>query len=203
MRILEPSLVSSLQAARDEGIAPAYFVWVQGRDRTTGAAQSLGFWSGDDDVTINVQTPEGGLTSKTYIGGCNLAIEGLQYVADLTDGSVTIGMSQISPGTQQLVRGYDVRLGYVEVHATTWNGGVLSSRPQLQWIGIVDDAQIATPAVGGDGAISLTVRSEIMSQLTEINPAKSSDTHQERRSSGDQFSRYSGMIRSRKIEWGL
>lgn len=201
MKTLEASFLSSLQAARDDGIAPAYFLWVEAKNRSTGAVEAMGLWSGDEDVTISVRTPTGGLASRAYLGGCNLSVSGLQYVADLTDNPITASMSQIAPATQQMVRGTDVRLAYCEVHGTTWNGGALSSNPDLLWIGIVDDVQIGTPEAGGEGGIALTIRSEIMSQLTAINPAKSSDSHQKRRAPNDRFSEYSGTIKSRKVQW--
>lgn len=203
MKILEPGLLSSLQAAPDEGVAPVFFAWIEGRDFSTGEVEGLGFWSGDYDFAFNVQTPSGGLTSRTYIGGCNLSVSDPQYVADWTDNPLTIDLSQIADAAQYLARGLDLRLAYVETHVATWNGGRLSSNPQLHWIGIADDSQISTPAAGGEGGISLTVRSELLTQMSTVNPAKSSDAHQRRRMPGDQFSVYSGMIRSRKIEWGL
>lgn len=199
MKTLEASFLSSLQAARDEGIAPVYFLWVEAKNRSTGAVEAMGLWSGDEDITINVRTPTGGLTSRAYLGGCNLSVSGLQYVADLTDNPITASMSQIAPATQQLVRGTDVRLAYCEVHGTTWNGGALSSNPDLLWVGIVDDVQIGTPEAGGEGGIALTIRSEIMSQLTAINPAKSSDSHQRRRDPDDRFCEYSSTIKSRQV----
>lgn len=201
MKIFNPNLVASLQSAPDEGIKPVYFLWVLAKNRDTGAAQSMGLWSGDEDFATSVQAPDGGTVSRTYLGGCNLSVEGIQYVADLTDNPITISMSQIADATQQLVRGYDVRLAYCEIHATTLTGGALTSPPQLQWVGIVDEAPIATPSVGGDGNISFSVRSEIMSMLTAINPAKSSDAHQKRRAAGDRFSEYASVIHSRRVQW--
>ncbi|WP_411838674.1 hypothetical protein [Paracoccus sp. ME4] len=201
MQTLSPSLITALQAARDAGIAPVYFVWIEARSRATGAIESMGLWSGDEDAAFSVETPTGGTASREYLGGVNLEVDSLKSVADLTDEPVTISMSQIAGATQQLVRGTDVRLACVEIHATSRVGGALASIPQLQWIGIVDDVQIATPQAGGDGRIGLTVRSEIMSQLLAVNPAKSSDSHQKRRQAGDEFSKYSASVQARKIQW--
>lgn len=201
MQTLDPAFVASLRASRDAGIAPVYFFWVRAKNRTTGADETMGLWSGDEDITQNVQTPEGGLTSRAYLGGCNLRVADLVYVADLTDEPVTVSLSQIAPATQQLVRGYDVRMAYCEIHTTSWVGGVFASVPQLQWIGVIDAGPIATPSVDGEGSIALTVRSELMSQLTAINPAKSSDSHQKRRQSGDRFSEYASTVQARKVRW--
>lgn len=201
MQNLAPNFITSLQATREIGIAPVYFVWVNAKNRITGATETMGLWSGDEDIAQNVQTPTGGLATREYLGRVNLVIDGLKLVADLTDEPVTVSMSQIAPATQQLVRGSDVRRAYCEIHATSRVGGAFSSVPQLQFIGIVDDVEIGTPQVGGDGKIGLIVRSELMTQLLAPNPAKSSDSHQKRRQAGDEFSKYSGTVQARKVQW--
>lgn len=202
MKIYDADFAASLSAARDGQIAPVYFLYIVGKDRDTGADKPVGIWSGDEDITVNVEAPDGTTVSRTYYGGCNLDIpNGIPYVADLTDNPVTVTVSQIADTTQLLVRGYDVRLAYCEIHATTWTGGALTSAPQLQWVGIVDEAPISTPSVGSDGAISFSIRSEIMSQLTLTNPAKSSDAHQKRRRATDQFCKYAGTVKSWNIQW--
>lgn len=201
MQNLAPNLITSLQASRDFGIAPVYFVWVEATNRTTGATETMGLWSGDEDIAQNVQTPTGGLATRDYIGRANLSVANLKLVADLSDEPVTVSMSQIAPATQQLVRGYDVRQAYCEIHVTSRVGGAFASVPQLQFIGIVDDLQIGTPEVGGEGSIGLIVRSELMTQLLAPNPAKSSDSHQKRRQAGDRFSEYSGTVQARKVQW--
>lgn len=201
MQILNPNLIAALAASRDAGIAPVYFFWVRGKNRDTGATATMGLWSGDEDISQNVESPEGGMTGRTYYGGCNLRVDGIQYVADLTDNPVSVSLSQIADAAQQLVRGYDVRLAYCEIHATSWVGGGFASVPQLLWVGVIDDVMIGTPEVGGEGQMGFSVRSDLMAQLTAINPAKSSDSHQKRRQAGDRFSEYSGSIKARSIQW--
>ena len=202
MRFFDADYQASLTAARDGGIAPAYFLHVIAKDRATGADRPIGLWSGDEDISVNVISPSGGMTTRTYIGGVNLKLpDGIPYAADLTDNPVSVSLSQIAPATQELIRGYDARLAYCEIHATTWTGGRLTSAPDVDWIGIIDAASIETPQADSDGNISLSIRSEIMSQLTAINPAKSSDAHQRRRNSADRFSEYSGKIGSRVLQW--
>lgn len=201
MQNLAPGFINDLQASRDGTIAPVYFFYIEARNRSTGAIEPFGLWSGDDDISQNVQTPTGGTATRPYYGGTNLTVDGLKQVADLTDEPVTINMSQIADATQQLFRGYDPRRAYCEVHVTSWVGGVFSSVPQLQFVGIIDDGDLATPAAGSDGGISLVARSEIMTQLLAPNPAKSSDSHQKRRQAGDRFSEYSGTVQARKVQW--
>lgn len=201
MNIYDAAFAASLTAAQDGSIAPIYFLWVVARDRETGADAPIGLWSGDEDITITIEQPDGSSVSRVYLGACNLEIDGIQYVADLTDNPVSASLSQLAPAAQLLVRGYDVRLAYCEIHATTWTGGALTSAPQLQWIGIVDEGPISTPGAGGEGGIALSIRSEIMTQLGQTSPAKSSDAHQRRRLSTDRFCEYSGIIGSRDVQW--
>lgn len=200
MRSYPAPFSAALAAARDDGIAPVYFFWAKPRDRATGAETPMGFWTGDEDVTLNVPVPDGGGQVRTYIGGCGLHIEGMSRVGDLTDNPVTVSMSQIAGPAQWLARGLDPRLAYVEIHATCMIGGSFASDPQIEWVGIIDEGPISTPSEGGDGAISYTVRSELMVMLTQINPAKSSDAHQKRRAAGDEFCKYAGIVGHRTVQ---
>ncbi|AZV00347.1 hypothetical protein [Paracoccus sulfuroxidans] len=202
MRHFDSGFTAALQATRESGIAPVHFVWVVARDRETGAATPMGLWSGDYDLEVSVPLADGtGVVSRSYIGGCGLRVSGLKYVGDLTDSPVTVSLSQIADAAQYLVRGLDVRLAYCEIHATSMTGGSFVSAPQLQWVGIVDDGPISTPAAGGEGGVALSIRSELMAMLTATNPAKSSDAHQKRRRAGDRFSEYASTINSRKMDW--
>ena len=201
MRTYDTSFLAALQGARDQGIAPVWFFWVRPKDRTTGAEAPMGFWSGDEDLTLATPLPGGGNESRLYMGGCNLAVEGLHYAGDLTDSPVTVTMSQIADAAQSLARGTDPRLAYCEIHATSMTGGAFVSAPQLQWVGIVDEGPISTPSYGGDGGISYSARSELMVMLTATNQAKSSDAHQKRRSIGDLFCKYASTIGSRNVQW--
>lgn len=202
MRYFDSGFVAAMQAAREVGIAPLHFVWFTAKDRATGAPVSMGFWSGDYDLDFNVPLPDGsGTVTRTYTGGCGLSVSGLQYVGDLTDNPVTVELSQIADAAQHLIRGLDLRLAGCEIHATSLTGGALVSAPQIQWVGIVDDGPISTPSAGGDGGISLAVRSELMAMLTATNPAKSSDAHQKRRKAGDLFCKFASTIAARKVQW--
>lgn len=201
MRLYDTGFAAQLAAARDGAVAPIWFFHVIVYDSDTNAAVPISVWSGDEDITLTVQAADGSNVSRLFTGNVGLSVTGLKYVADLTDNPVTVSLSQIAPVAQLMARGYNLRLAYCEIHSTAWAGGALASTPQLQWVGIVDEGPIATPAAGSDGGISLIVRSEIMAQLTAINPAKSSDEHQRRRRANDSFCRFSGVIASREIQW--
>ncbi|MFD2439727.1 hypothetical protein ACFSS8_05905 [Paracoccus kondratievae] len=107
MKFFDAGLAAALEGARDQGIAPVYFFWVKPRDRDTGAETPLGFWTGDEDISISAELPGGGAQTRTYLGGCNLSIEGLRYTVDLNDYPVTVTLSQIADAAQHFARGLD------------------------------------------------------------------------------------------------
>lgn len=202
MRQYDSDFADALAAARNSGLAPVWFVWIKAKNRSTGADEAMGFWSGDEDLTLQITPPgETSAQARLYVGGCNLSVDDIRYVADLTDNPVSVSLSQIADAVQELVRTHDVRLAECEIHATAMDGGRFISDPQLEWVGVVDDAPLATPSIGSDGAVTLSVRSEIMHQLTARNPAKSSDQHQKRRSATDAFCEYAGTIGARSVQW--
>ncbi len=201
MRSYQAGFKAVSDNARSAGIQPVYFVWIVGKDRTSGAERAMGFWSRSEDITLTVPAPDGTGATRAYLGGCGLSVTNLKRVGNLMDHAVTVSMSQIAPAAQELARGLDPRLAYVEIHVTSMAGGSFASDPQLEWVGIVDEGPISTPGYGSDGGIAYSVRSELMAMLTATNPAKSSDAHQKRRQSGDEFSKYASTVGSRKIQW--
>ncbi|MDS9468599.1 hypothetical protein RGQ15_13600 [Paracoccus sp. MBLB3053] len=202
MRFYDSGFATALTAARDAGIAPVWFVWLAGRDFDTGEEIEGGIWSGQDDLTVNVPLPDrSGSQTRTYIGGCGLSVTGISLHADWSDKPVTVSLSQIADGAQYLMRGVDLRLAPCEIHATSLTGGALVSPPQLEFAGIIDEGGIATPAPASEGAITMAVRSELLTMYSATNPAKSSDAHQKRRAAGDRFCEYAGTVSGRKVQW--
>ena len=201
MRVYAAGLATKLAIAQDTGIEPAMFVSLTVKNRTTNATAEFGFWTGDENITLDVESTEGGLISRTFIGGVNLTVDNIVYVADLTDNPVSVGLSQIADEVQNMVRGYTARFAQCLIHGTSWSGGQLVSVPQLLYVGIVDEAPISTPEVDSDGSILLSVRSELMAQLMRSNSARSSDSHQRRRQANDSFSQFSGIVDSWKVQW--
>jgi hypothetical protein len=205
MRNITNDMAAALADAPQKGLVPRRYVWVTAKDRETGLPVSEGFWSGDEDVMINVIDGRlGTIVARGYRGaGQLLQISPIPRVSDLTEQTVTIDLSQIAPAVQQLVRGYDVRLARVEIHEMTHS--TISrqpvSPPEPVFVGVVDGAPINTPAVGGDGKAELRCVSDAISMLTRTNPRKSSYEAQKLRS-GDEWGLYSGSVAGWDIKWG-
>lgn len=204
MKNISSSFLATLEAARDGGIVPRRAVTFTAKDRTTGQAVEIGFWTGDEDVTMAVIS---GLTGteevRSFYGALNLSIGEIPRVADLSTQTVTIEMSQIADAAQAVVRTYDLRLAKVEIHDILLD--IRSGRPvsagEIAFLGQVDEAPINTPVAGESGSISIGVISDAISMLSRTNPQRSSYQGQLRRS-GDEWGKYSSTVGTWSIPWG-
>lgn len=190
--------------ARDNGIKPRYFVWIVAKDRDTGADVTFGFWTGDQNIALNVINGQTGLpVAREYFGGVNLEVGEIPLVSDLTDNPVDVAMSAIAPMVQNFYRGAEPRLAYVEIHHQTLapESNLPVDDPEIEYIGLVDDADVPTGPVGNDSMVKLQLRSEGLSMGTRINPRKRSDAAQTRRQ-GDRFARYGNSVGYWDVHWG-
>lgn len=205
MRDPDAAFLAALQAGRHTSLVPVQFVWVVAKNRDNGNPATVGVWTGDEPITATVISgTTGGTVQRTYIGGVSLNVPPIPRVADLTKQRVSITLSQIADSAQAIVRQYEPRLAHVEIHDGLLDPQTraLVSAPEIAFIGIVDGAPIETPAVDGDGSITIEVVSEAMAMLTRTNPAMRSDAHQRTRSSTDTFSVHAGTAGQWTVWWG-
>lgn len=204
MKNISSSFQAALLAARDTGIVPRRLVYFYAKERGTGDPVELGLWTGDEDMVISVISGTTGTAEdRTYYGSLNLVVPEIPRVSDMTIQSVTVTISQIASITQELVRGYDLRLAKVEVHDLLLN--TVSKLPvgpaEISFLGEVDSAPINTPAAGEEGDISITIVSDAISMLARTNPQKTSYEGQKRRSN-DQWGKYKSTVAAWTVPWG-
>uniref|UniRef100_UPI001591058C hypothetical protein n=1 Tax=Martelella sp. HB161492 TaxID=2720726 RepID=UPI001591058C len=195
MKNISATFLAALTNARDGGLVVRSLVWVKARDRETGNATPVGFWTGGEDVVLPVIDGETGATvQRAYYGDVNLSLPEIPRVSDMTVQTVDVTLSQIAPEVQQLVRGYDARLAAVEIHQMLLEPrtGQAVGAAEVAFLGLVDGEPIVTPAAGDEGSITLNLISSAISMLARTNPLKSSYEGQKRRS-GDQWGRDSGV----------
>lgn len=191
-------LATSAYLAGRVGIVSRVLLWVTARNRTTGAAETMGLWTGEDhlDFTIDGQV-------RTYFGA-----GGLVDVPPLTFQSgllvrrhrVTIGI--LTPEAQQLLRGYDARLGLVEIHRALFSTETrqLVADPHKVFTGWIDELTIKTPAAGGRAVAEVALVSAARG-LTVALPLKKSDEVQKLRA-GDRFRKYQAISGTFETVWG-
>jgi hypothetical protein len=181
-------------------------LWIRGSD-LSGNAETWGFWTGSDNVTVTVvkATDPGSTESRAYIGGGSLLSDGVDpitYQLGIVAQTINVKLSQIHSSVQDMVRGADIRLAEAELHRALFDvsTGQIVSTPFPRFYGIIEGAPINTPAVGGDGSITLAITS-VSIDLTRTNPALKSDEATKLRS-GDRFRQYSGVTGQYTVDWG-
>lgn len=204
MKNPDPNFLAALQSARDNGLSIRSLVYFSVKT-FDGTPVELGVWTGDEDISVSVVSGiTGQMVTRNYYGnGLVSDIDPIPCVSDLTIQTVTITLSQIADITQQLARGYDIRLGKVEIHRVALDRKSRRpvSAPELDFMGEIDGSPIDTPQIGEDGGIQIHAVSDAISMLTRKNTLKSSYEGQKRRS-GDEFGKYASTVATWDIPWG-
>lgn len=197
--------VDTIDALASGQIVVRDFLTVQGKT-LGGAAAEFGYWTGEDNVAVNV-VPAGATTpvSRNFVGGGTLLdVPPIVDAIGLEAHSITLGLDHISDAVgspMDMVYGNNVRVARVEIHRglfdpATWN---LVSRPHLVFAGRVDQPSIDDAAAGGEGGLQLSVISSAI-DLTKTNPAMESDEQQKLR--GDRFRRWGDSAATVDTWWG-
>lgn len=197
---------SATDAALASGhIVPRDFLWIEARNRATGAPVERGFWSDLGTVQAPVLDPvTGQTTTRSYAGAGGLISVGpVALVTGFSVQTVDIQLSQIEAGAVDILRTYDLRRARVQLHRGYMDpASFLLVAPALPFFfGEVDQAPLTTPAEGQDGSITITATSHAQ-ELTRSNPAKRSDADQRQRDAGDGFFRHAATVGSWRIFWG-
>ncbi|MTH62113.1 hypothetical protein [Paracoccus litorisediminis] len=195
MRSLAAAVVSR-RAARVATHAES-LVWISAKNRTTGAVESIGFWTGADHRVFSI-----GGQSRTYYGaGSLLEIPTIEASIGLEVRNITLGLSAISPEVEIALRGYECRFAPVQIHRAEYDdNGNLLAEPERIFKGWANSAPIVTPPIDGASRASLEVVSNARA-LTRYGALTKSDQFQRLRS-GDRFRRYSTLTQSADIYWG-
>jgi hypothetical protein len=178
-------------------------LWVAGWD-SDGDPANWGFWTGEDDVTVDVI---GGLTgtsaTRSYVGGGTLlAVPAIVDAIGLESRSADFELSQVHTAVRDMVFGARIKGARVEMHRgvfspATWE---LVSEPFVRFVGRLDTAEPVTAAAGAEGRIILSCSSDPI-ELTRTNPALKSDETLKKLQPGDTFRQYdtAGLI---DVRWG-
>lgn len=204
MKELDPAVQAHLAARK--GTQAVRFVWVEAKNRSTGAVETMGLSQLDDTTTETVINGRTLLpTSRVYQGvGANLRVPPIPLTTDFTVRTIRVGLSQISAAAQQLVRGYETRRAPIEIHLGYCDPetGLLLAPPRPIFVGWVNGNPITTPAANSEGGIDVECVSYVR-KLTFTNPAKRSDEQQKLRQN-DRFRRYTDVAGGwvANISWG-
>lgn len=192
---MSAAAITAHLAART-GVSIRQLVWLEARDRATGAAAPIGLWSGAENATFVIQGQ-----ARTYLGAGGLvSVEPIRSRAGLAVQMQRIVLSGIAPEAAIAVRGRDIRMAGVEIdvlHLTPVTGAEIGIERVFE--GQVDRAPIDTGAAGGEATITITAASAAR-HMTKGLTALRSDANQRRRG-GDAFFQYAAVGQVR-VWWG-
>lgn len=174
-------------------------VWVTAKNRSTGAAETMGLWTGLDARSFTVDG-----AARDYFGaGAVLDLPAIQSRAGMSVQMQTIGLNILTPEVTQLVRTYDVRQAPIEVHLARFDpeGVALLDLTRI-FTGWVDEVTIQNGPKGGTDSLTARLASSARA-LTDAKPVRISDADHQRAESGDRLFRYADVSGSVAIYWGL
>jgi hypothetical protein len=196
MRVFDSGTAAAF-AARD-GLAAHRLVWITARNRSSGQLETLGLWSGEDDLAVTI-----GGQARTYTGaGALLEAEPVTAGAGLEVRTYQLRLAAVAPEVEDLAKGYETRFAPVEIHRALFNPAsrALAAEPHRVFSGFINGLDFGTAEPGGLGSCTLELVSETR-VLTRRLASKKSDESQQRRG-GDRFRRYGNISGVVPVYWG-
>jgi hypothetical protein len=112
-------------------------------------------------------------------------------------------MSQLSDGVANIVRGYDLKQGNVEIYRGLFDpdSRELVAPASSRFAGFIDNVVITTPKEGDEGSIELTCAPNTQ-EITRSNPDTRSQDSQVLRRGNDNFFRDTTTVGDWEFFWG-
>jgi len=190
-------ITAGMQSRLNTGAAEhQWFVWIKAKNRDTGAAELVGLWSGDYNITVSVDG-----VARTYYGaGLVMSVPSLQYKSGVDIQTHRLQLAILSPEVTNVIRAYDSRLAAIEVHLGIFDPvtGVLSGISKAL-DGTIDEIDISESET--DASVEIGVVSSLRKGSKTLSLMKS-DSSQRLRDESDEGFKYSSIAGSVSIQWG-
>lgn len=172
-------------------------VWIEARNRATGAPERLGLWTGLDAREFVVDGE-----ARTYAGaGAVLAVEDIITQAGVAVQMQRAGLAILTPEVETLLRGYDARLAPVEIHRARFDPVTHELVDVTRaFRGHVDEMTESLGPKAGTSALSVVLASSARA-LTRLVPLRKSDATLASYGE-DRFFRYAEVSGAAPIWWG-
>lgn len=200
------SVDSAVQAAREaRRLVERELIWIEAKDRTTGALEAQGFVSDINDMTVAVVDGFTRATvTRSFVGaGSLISIGDIETANDNNYRSVEITMSPLNDDVAQAIRGYDPRQCHIQIYSATFDPDTMELLAPAEpiFVGRVDEAPITTGAEGSVSSITLKCRTDAQ-ELDRAPASKRSNENQALRDSTDTFFKYVTIMDAITIPWG-
>ncbi|MBW4708617.1 DUF2163 domain-containing protein [Roseobacter sp. YSTF-M11] len=197
MRDLPSALLTHL-SERGAGHA-RLLVWITAREKATGTAVSIGFWTGADHRVFSI-----GGEDRTYYGaGSLIRIAPLVSAPGLNVRTTRLTFSPISEEFRVAVGLYDTNDAPLQIHVANFDPLTRApiAEPVRRFKGFAKGLTSTRAAMGGDARAELAVQSAAH-VLTRTLPLKKSDAALQARHPGDLLRQYTDISGSVETAWG-
>jgi hypothetical protein len=181
---------ATLTALEENALVLRDFIWFKVKNISTGQPYTEGYWSGSGTIEAAVVDPET-LTSqsRTFVGaGSLIQISEIPLTSNLIVRDVTVDLSQVNPNINNLIRGFQVKQGEVQIFRGLFNPATQAfvAPAEARFWGFINEVTINTPAEGEYGSVSVTCVSHAQETI-RLNTNKRTQGDQVRRQAGDGF----------------
>ncbi len=174
-------------------------IWMTAKNRTTGAAESTGFWTGKYDLNFVID----GVT-RLYIGaGAALSVDDIPGGVGMDIRYVSARLAVVAPEVKEAILEYDPSLGPVEIHSAAFDlaTGNLVAEPRRVFSGRINESPLEEGAEGGESLFEVRMASSARN-LTLTTPLFKTDAEMRRRNASDRFREHVSTAGIRTVPWG-
>ncbi|PWE29961.1 hypothetical protein DDZ14_16090 [Maritimibacter sp. 55A14] len=196
MRDLDPATVAHL--ATRPAIAAYTLFWLSATNRTTGAVENMGLWSGDDHQSFDI----GGQMRLYHGAGTMLDQLTVRYQSGTQVQRQKLKLAAIAPEVEQALKIYEPRLAPVEIHRAILDADTrqLIGAPHRVFAGTLEQLKTTRPKPGEQGGVAATLASAMRRLTLRLSTTKSDEA--QRRRGDDRFYRYADVSGNYVTIWG-
>lgn len=174
------------------------FLWLSGKNRSTGAVETLGLWTGDDHQQFTIS----GASRLYYGAGTIISVAPVRAGVGLKVQHHRITLPPVVPEVREALRGYEMRQAGVELHVWPFDAAgrpIGNARRMVK--GTLAEAPESLGADGGESKITLVVASAAR-RLTFALPLVKSNAALKERDATDRGREYSDVAGEWTVPWG-
>lgn len=179
-------------------VMPRWLLWVAAKEFGTLASAPLGLWNGDDDLSFSIAG-----SPRTYLGALSrFEVEPITYATGLDVRTLSITLAANAPETEDLVRGFIIRLAAVELHLALLDPqttDLIDVQPMFR--GFVNRAPLSTPAQGGGDSVTIELVSRMRTMALPGPALKKTNQSHILRDATDDFRQYGATAGEIVTEW--
>ncbi|TWI38225.1 hypothetical protein [Paracoccus sulfuroxidans] len=183
-------------------ISARWLIWIKAKNRETGAIESVGITTHEDDLTVTI-----GSETRTYAGaGPIVGIPEITFESGTVIQNQRLTLSIIDANVINLIRAYDATLAPVEMRLVFFDpitgifvaGQPLESRFPIAYRGNIDTINIQ---IGESASCEVVVVSQNRAG-TKTLALKKSDAAQKLRNPNDNGRKYASIAGTIEVAWG-